>query len=100
VQDVLTGVRYYPGPLIDTRILVSGDCYLVVWSPHHHMGKYVLQVGRQWPLRWSYWAQLPRWWWQIRGWFGLSRSAAYWLLAACIALTILLVNGIKRRVRS
>jgi hypothetical protein len=28
-------------------------------------------------MRWTYWAQLPFFWWQIRGWFGLSRAAAY-----------------------
>ncbi|NJN83655.1 MAG: hypothetical protein HC802_16155 [Caldilineaceae bacterium] len=75
--DMLTRSRFYPGPVIDTRTLVGGRCYLVVWSPHHHMGKYAVQSGHAWPLRWSYWAQLPFFWWQIRGWFGLSRAAAY-----------------------
>lgn len=77
VQDVLTHVRYYPGPLIDTRTLVGGRCYLVVWSPHNHMGKYVIQIGHQWPWRWTYWLQLPLFWWQIRGWFGLGRGSVY-----------------------
>jgi hypothetical protein len=77
VQDVLTRARYYPGPMVDTRTLVGGRCYLVTWSPHNHMGKYVLQVGQRWPWRLTYWMRLPLFWWQIRGWFGLSRSGAY-----------------------
>ncbi len=77
VSDILTRVRYYPGPTIDTRTLVSGRCYVVLWSPHRHMGKYTLQVGHRWPLRWTYWLQIPAFWWQIRGWFGLDRTAAY-----------------------
>lgn len=84
VQDLLTRVRYYPGPTVDTRTLVGGRCYVVVWSPHNHMGKYVLQVGRTWSWRWTYWAQIPRFWWQIRGWFGLDRSAAYGVAAGAL----------------
>ncbi|MEZ4727669.1 MAG: hypothetical protein R3E79_11110 [Caldilineaceae bacterium] len=53
VNDMLTRVRYYPGPLIDTRTLVGGRCYIIVWSPHNHMGKYVLQVGANWPWKWA-----------------------------------------------
>ncbi len=84
VQDLLTQVRYYPGPVVDTRTLVGGRCYVVVWSPHNHMGKYVLQIGRTWSWRWTYWAQIPRFWWQIRGWFGLDRSAAYGIAAGAL----------------
>ncbi len=97
VKDVLTRVYYYPGPLIDTRTLVGGRCYLVVWIPHNHMGKYVISIGHRWPLRWSYWAQLPLYWWQIRGWFGLSRAAAYYLLAALTAAAIWRRAGLSRR---
>ncbi len=82
VEDILTRVRYYPGPTIDTRTLVGGRCYVVVWSPHQHMGKYVLQLGSAWPTRAAYWVGLPLYWWQIRGWFGLSRAAAYYAGAA------------------
>jgi len=84
VQDLLTRVRYYPGPVVDTRTLVGGRCYVVVWSPHNHMGKYVLHIGRAWSGRWTYWAQIPRFWWQIRGWFGLDRSAAYGMAAGAL----------------
>ena len=86
VKDMLTRVRYYPGPLIDTRTLVGGHCYILVWSPHNHMGKYVLQTGTQWPWQGSYWLQLPFFWWLIRGWFGLSRMAAYWVVGALLLL--------------
>ncbi|MCE7985185.1 MAG: hypothetical protein DYG89_28770 [Caldilinea sp. CFX5] len=86
VKDMLTRVRYYPGPLIDTRTLVGGHCYILVWSPHNHMGKYVLQTGTQWPWQGSYWLQLPLFWWLIRGWFGLSRMAAYWTIGALLLL--------------
>jgi hypothetical protein len=86
VSDMLTRVRYYPGPLIDTRTLVGGRCYIIVWSPHNHMGKYVLQVGTTWSWRGSYWAQLPLFWWLIRGWFGLSRMAAYWTIGALLLI--------------
>lgn len=87
IQDLLTRVQYYPGPLIDTRTLVSGRCYIVVWSPNNQMGKYALQVGNSWSWQWTYWLQLPRYWWQIRGWFGHSRAAAYAVLAGLLLLT-------------
>lgn len=89
VSDLLTQARYYPGPTIDTRTLVSGHCYIIVWSPHNHMGKYVLQIGHRWPMRWTYWAQVPLFWWQIRGWFGLSRAAAY-----AAGLGVLAIGGL------
>jgi hypothetical protein len=98
-HDLLTGARYYPGPLVDTRTLVGGRCYVVVWSPLNQMGKYVLQLGYGWPLRWGYWLQLPRYWWQIRGWFGLSRAAAYISLAA-LALVGLAGIALGRRRRA
>lgn len=86
VKDMLTRVRYYPGPMIDTRTLVGGHCYILVWSPHNHMGKYVLQTGTQWPWQGGYWLQIPLFWWLIRGWFGLSRMAAYWTVGALLLL--------------
>jgi hypothetical protein len=99
IADALTSVRYYPGPTIDTKTLVGGRAYIVVWSPHNHMGKYVLQIGSRWPMRWTYWAQIPLFWWQIRGWFGLSRAAAYLTLAGIVglgALTFAALRGRKR----
>ncbi|MDE0199613.1 MAG: hypothetical protein OXK78_15525 [Caldilineaceae bacterium] len=96
VKDVLTRVHYFPGPLIDSRTLVGGRCYLVVWTPHNRMGKYVISIGHRWHLRWSYWAQLPLYWWRIRGWFGLSRTAALYVLAG-VLLVVLAVAAILRR---
>jgi hypothetical protein len=87
VQDRLTKAQYYPGPVVDTRTLVSGRCYFVVWSPDRHMGKYVLQIGHLWPLSWLYWLRTPLFWWRIRGWYGLSRAKAY--VAAATALVVL-----------
>lgn len=98
VQDRLTRARYYPGPTIDTRTLVSGHCYIVVWSPYNHMGKYMVQLGYRWPMQWTYWAQIPRFWWQIRGWFGLSRAAAY-VAGAGLLLGGLLASRRTRRRR-
>lgn len=98
VRDLLTRVHYYPGPLIDTRTLVGGRCYLVVWIPQNQMGKYVISIGHRWHLRWSYWASLPVYWWRIRGWFGLSRAAAYYLLAGGL-LAALAGAALLRRVR-
>ncbi len=89
LRDVLTRVHYYPGPVIDTRTLVGGQCYIVVWSPQHQMGKYALQLGHSWPWQVGYWAQLPRYWWQIRGWFGQSRVAAYVAGAGVIFIGLL-----------
>ena len=96
VKDVLTRVHYYPGPLIDSRTVVGGRCYLVVWTPHNRLGKYVISIGHRWHLRWSYWAQLPLYWWRIRGWFGLSRAAALYVLAGLL-LAVLAVSAILRR---
>jgi hypothetical protein len=86
VRDMLTRVRYYPGPVIDTRTLVGGRCYIAVWSPQNQMGKYVLHVGHSWPWSGRYWLGVPGYWWQIRGWFGHSRLAAYVALAALLLL--------------
>jgi hypothetical protein len=86
VEDMLTRVRYYSGPTIDTRMLVGGRCYIVVWSPQQHMGKYVLQIGHKWPTRVGYWLALPTYWWKIRGWFGVSRDAVWYAAAAVLAL--------------
>lgn len=97
VKDLLTDVRYYPGPIVDTKTLISGRCHIVVWSPQNHMGKYVLQVGHRWPLAWTYWVQLPRFWWQIRGWFGLSRAAAYLSVTGLLLLAMLIGIIVKRR---
>ncbi len=100
VRDGLTQVRYYPGPAIDTKTLVGGRCYVVVWSPDNTMGKYMLQVGHRWPFQWAYWLQIPRYWWQIRGWFGKSRTIAY-AGAALLTLVTLLgwlwLGGRRRR---
>jgi hypothetical protein len=99
VQDMLTRVQYYPGPLIDTRTLVSGHCYIVVWSPHNQMGKYALQIGSGWSWRWDYWLQLPRFWWQIRGWFGHSRVAAYGVGVGLLVAGLLLLRLLRNRRR-
>lgn len=102
VEDLLTHVRYYPGPVIDTRTLVGGYCYIIVWSPNNHLGKYVLQTGVRWPMRAGYWARMPMYWWQIRGWFGLDRSAAVYAAAgmAAIATISLIVRRVLRRAGS
>lgn len=97
VKDMLTRVRYYLGPAIDTRTLVGGRAYIVVWSPHNHMGKYVLQIGHRWPLQWTYWAQIPYFWWRIRGWFGLSRAAMVGALAGTALLGAMLVSMARRK---
>jgi hypothetical protein len=96
VSDALTRVSYYPGPVIDTRTLVGGRCYIAVWSPHNQMGKYALHVGHSWPWSWRYWLGVPRYWWQIRGWFGMSRLAAY-VAAGGLLLLTLLVRALLRR---
>lgn len=99
VRDMLTHAGYYPGPVLDTRTLVGGRCYVVVWSPYNHIGKYVLQTGYAWPWRWSYWLQVPRFWWQIRGWFGLSRLAAYAAGLAVVVAALIARSLIRRRRR-
>jgi hypothetical protein len=99
IRDMLTRASYYPGPVIDTRTLVGGRCYVVVWSPYNHIGKYVVQLGYAWPWRWSYWLQVPGYWWQIRGWFGLSRLAAYVAAAALVGGALLARAVIRRRRR-
>ncbi|MEZ4710063.1 MAG: hypothetical protein R3A44_22850 [Caldilineaceae bacterium] len=97
VTDLLTRVNYSPGPVVDTRTLVGGRCYVVVWSPQNQMGKYVLQTGHRWPFRLGYWAQIPRFWWQIRGWFGQSRAVAYVALAGLLLATFWLLLRNRER---
>lgn len=84
ITDLLTQVRYYSGSVIDTQTLVGGRAYIVVWSPENKIGKYVLQTGHAWPMRLSYWLQIPLIWWRIRGWFGRSRSAALVIAAGIL----------------
>ena len=100
VKDALTRADYYPGPIVDTRTLVGGRVYLVVWSPHNHMGKYVIQTGTRWPLRWTYWMKVPSIWWRIRGWFGLSRAAAIAALGVAAFGLFLLAGLLGRRKRT
>lgn len=99
-QDRFTGARYYPGPVIDTRTLVGGRCYIVVWSPYNHMGKYALHIGYAWPWQWAYWLQVPRFWWQVRGWFEMSRTVAYLaILGILLAIVLVLRFGRSGRRR-
>jgi hypothetical protein len=97
VRDMLTRASYYPGPVIDTQTLVGGRCYIAVWSPQHAMGKYALLVGHSWPLSWRYWLSVPSYWWKIRGWFGLSRRAAFVALGALLVLMIVLRIIVRKR---
>jgi hypothetical protein len=96
VRDLLTRVSYYPGSVIDTRTLVGGRCYIVVWSPQNQMGKYALHVGYNWPWSVGYWLGVPAYWWKIRGWFGHSRVAAFVLLGALL-LAIWMTRSVLRR---
>ena len=97
VRDLLTRMQFYPGPVIDTRTLVSGRCYIVIWSPNNQMGKYAIQLGNSWSWNLRYWLQLPRFWWQIRGWFGHSRAAAYGVAVGLLLAALLIVNGVRKR---
>lgn len=96
VEDLLTRSHYYPGPVIDIRTLVGGTCYLVVWHPHNQMGKYVIQTGHRWPLSIAYWARVPLFWWQMRGWFGLGRAGGVGAVVG-VALVGLLVAWILKK---
>jgi len=89
VTDLLTQVKYNAGSSLDTQTIVGGRAYIIVWSPEDKVGKYVLQTGHQWPLKFGYWIQIPWFWWQIRGWFGRSRAGA---IAVATAVTIGLVT--------
>jgi hypothetical protein len=54
-------------------------------------------VGYRWPWHWTYWSQLPRFWWQIRTWFGLSRAAAYWAGAGLLLAGVLGISWLAGR---
>ncbi len=97
VQDLLTRVRFYPGPTLDTRLLVGGRCYIVVWSPQHRSGKYVLQVGHRWSWRAGYWLQMPRYWWQIRGWFGMGRGGLIWAVTGVVSVGLIVMQVMRRK---
>jgi hypothetical protein len=99
VVDRLTRAQYYPGPVVDTRTLVSGRCYIVVWSPENRMGKYALQIGHQWPFSWTYWLRTPLYWWRIRGWYGMSRAKAYVAGAALVAAAFTTAFVLRRLAR-
>lgn len=96
VEDLLTRSHYYPGPVIDTRTLVGGTCYLVVWHPHNQMGKYVIQTGHRWPLGATYWGSVPLFWWRIRGWFGLDRMGGVAAVVGLALLGLLAARLLKR----
>jgi hypothetical protein len=100
VRDLLTRACYFPGPVIDTRTLVGGRCYIVVWSPQKLMGKYVLHVGHSWSWSVGYWLASLHFWWQIRGWFGLSRRALVLALLSLLALGLVLGRRLRRRAGS
>lgn len=100
VEDRLTRAQYYPGPVVDTRTLVSGRCYVVVWSPKNEMGKYALQIGHQLPFSWGYWLRTPLFWWRIRGWYGLSRAKAYVAAAIVLGIFTAAIKLVARRRRT
>jgi hypothetical protein len=85
IREMATGVRYYPGPAIETRTLVGGRCYLLVWSAGNNMGKYAMQLGTRPNSVATFWTQFPLAWWQVRGWFGASRAAAIYAVGAILA---------------
>lgn len=95
VRDPLTRTEYFSGPLVDTRTLVGGRCYIVVWSPTEQIGKYALRIGSSWPWRFGYWLRLPFFWWQIRGWFGVSRARAWVALAMLLGVLLAIVRMLK-----
>lgn len=97
IEDLLTRARYYPGPVIDTRTLVGGRFYLAVWSPQNQMGKYAIQTGHRWPLAVTYWAGIPYFWWQIRGWFGLDRSGAVGAVAVAALVGLMAFWLLKKK---
>jgi hypothetical protein len=97
--DALTGATFAVGRTIDTRTLVGGRVYVVVWSPDNLMGKYALQVGYAPVHEWGQWLLAPWIWWQVRGWFGLGRTAAYVVLAAALLLVTLIALQGRRRQR-
>lgn len=100
VREMSTGVRYYPGSTIETRTLVGGRCYLIVWSAGNSMGKYALQIGVRPNSTFGYLTQIPLFWWQVRGWFGASRRAALYAaggVAAALATLALLFRRDGRR---
>jgi hypothetical protein len=61
------------------------------------MGKYALLVGHSWPWSWRYWLGVPAYWWRIRGWFGLSRRAAFWLVGGLLLLLWLVRFLLRKR---
>lgn len=97
MQDMLTRFHYYPGPVLDTRTLVGGTCYLVVWSPQNQMGKYMIQTGHRWPLGVTYWASVPFFWWRVRGWFGLDRAGGVAAVVGLVMLGLLVARLLKTR---
>ncbi len=97
--DALTGATFLAGLAIDTRTLVGGRVYVVVWSPENLMGKYALQIGHTPVHDWGRWL-LALWvWWRVRGWFGLKRTAAYVALAGVLFLALIALQGRGRRKR-
>ena len=98
--DSLTGAGFFPGHAIDTRTLVGGRVYVVVWSPDNLMGKYVIQIGHIPIHDWGQWLLAPWIWWRVRGWFGLSRTAAYVTLAALVLLVLIALPGGRRDKRA
>jgi hypothetical protein len=97
--DALTGASFLAERAIDTRTLVGGRVYVVVWSPDNLMGKYVLQIGYAPVHEWGQWLSAPWVWWRVRGWFGLKRTAAYMVLAVVLLLALLALLGWNRRRR-
>ncbi len=91
--DALTGAGFFPGRAIDTHTLVGGRVYLVVWSPDNLMGKYGIQIGHVPVHDWGQWLLAPWIWWRVRGWFGLSRTAAYVALAVLLLVALLALPG-------
>jgi hypothetical protein len=100
IRDPLTRSEFFTGPIIDTRTLVGGRCYIVVWSPAGQMGKYALRIGSSWPWQFGYWLRLPFFWWQIRGWFGLARGWAHIGMVFGLLLLFMFLRGLLGKLRT
>jgi hypothetical protein len=54
VEDPLTQVSYYLGPLIEHAGPGRRACSIGRLDLSNHMGKYVVKLGHRWPLHWTW----------------------------------------------
>lgn len=97
--EPFTQTKYWERQSLHLTAPVSGQYYLAVFDPQGRGEKYVLSIGKQENWKFKDVFAFPRIWWQVRIFAEQERSTYVLVgvfLMACLSLTVILINLIRR----